>query len=658
MAESAKCRYDTFYDDSKLRRDWEHVVLGNVTNAVFRRYDASGRDAGYIALVDIGGANGATQDVFKAYDALGRLGSISATVNGASPIAVTNFYDGSRHVGSSIHAGNCVVLREIVYAQNRDVIESVINSVVTNGVTNVVSRFDYAYDGAGRRTRRVDVASGIVTNSFGYDTRSQLVSARFGAVQYGYNLTPYGNRTRSWGQALVNYTPDILNQYDAVNGTAPVYDLDGNLLRIPGRMAMAYDAKNQLVYVSNATWRVWNTYDHLGRRIGKTVSGEASYDSRYLYDGWNLIAESIHHSSFTNHNFYVWGLDLSGAEQGAGGVGGLLGVYRNGSWYIPLSDANANITEYVSSGTPVAHYEYDAFGNTIAQSGTMSAEFKFRFSTKYYDAETSLYYYGRRFYDPIWGRWINRDPIEEDGGLNLYGFVDNDPVNRIDFLGEKRVGKWIEPNRKDGWSIWGTGRFPGPGWSGEFRGRPATLFDFAAKFHDLHYELNDLKFGFASGTIGHALPFIREDGKTLSRKAKADFIFRKMNEVGTEGGVWVGAVNWAARAVFYDDTKYFCKGDDFANALLQPETPRLAKPKEYFMIPYSHLKKPPTIKIVKHWHGLPNHPYTKTFFYPDYMETANEDGSPGLWVWAESVYGETWKKIKGITDATDSSFTW
>ena len=657
MAESAQCRYDTFYDDSKLRRDWEHVVLGDATNAVFRRYDASGRDAGFMALVDIGGANGATQDVCKAYDALGRLGSISATVNGASPIAVTNFYDGSRHVGSSIHAGNCVVLRQVVYAQNRDVIESVINSVVTNGVTNVVSRFDYAYDGAGRRTRRVDVAAGIVTNSFGYDTRSQLVTAQIGAVQYGYNLTPYGNRTRSWGQALVNYTPDILNQYDAVNGVEPVYDLEGNLLEIPGRMTMEYDVKNQMTFCSNANYRVWNTYDHLGRRIAKETQYQNNNPSvrHYLYDGWKLIAETLPSAS---PNHYLWGLDLSGTEQGAGGVGGLIGYLRGTIWFIPLYDGNGNVTGYVNAdlGRAVINYEFDAFGKMT--SGNPTGIFRFRFSTKYFDTETGLYYYGYRFYDPIWGRWINRDPIGEDGGLNLYGFVDNDPVNGIDFLGEKRVGKWIEPNRKDGWSIWGTGRFPGPGWSGEFRGRPATLFDFAAKFHDLHYELNDLKFGFASGTIGHVLPFIREDGKTLSRKAKADFIFRKMNEVGTEGGVWVGAVNWAARAVFYDDTKYFCKGDDFANALLQPETPRLAKPEEYLMIPYSHLKSPPTIKIVKHWHGLPNHPYTKTFFYPDYMETANEDRSPGLWVWAESVYGETWKKIKGITDATDSSFTW
>jgi RHS repeat-associated protein len=420
-------------------------------------------------------------------------------------------------------------------------------------------------------------------------------------------------------------------------------------------------------FCSNANYRVWNTYDPLGRRIGKETQYQNGTPSarHYLYDGWNLIAESIHHSSFTNHNFYVWGLDLSGTEQGAGGVGGLLAVFRDGNWHVPLADANGNITEYISgsSGTVVARYAYDAFGGTIAQSGPMAGAFTHRFSTKYLDTETGLYDYGRRFYDPIWGRWLNRDPIEEEGGLNLYGFVDNDPVNGIDFIGEKRVGKWIEPDIKDGWSIWGTGRFPGPGWSGEFRGRPATLFDFAAKFHDLHYELNDLKFGFASGTIGHVLPFIREDGKTLSRKAKADFIFRKMNEVGTEGGVWVGAVNWAACAVFYDDTKYFCKGDDFANALLQPETPRLAKPEQYLMIPYSHLKEPRPTVVVKRWKRIHNTPHSDRrrsmkVAYPDFMKDAPDDLFPGLWAWAESVYGETWKKIKRITNDTDASFSW
>jgi RHS repeat-associated protein len=56
-------------------------------------------------------------------------------------------------------------------------------------------------------------------------------------------------------------------------------------------------------------------------------------------------------------------------------------------------------------------------------------------STKYQDAETGLYYYGRRYYHPETGRWLNRDPLGEEGGLNLYGFVLNDPINTIDLFG-------------------------------------------------------------------------------------------------------------------------------------------------------------------------------------------------------------------------------
>ena len=57
------------------------------------------------------------------------------------------------------------------------------------------------------------------------------------------------------------------------------------------------------------------------------------------------------------------------------------------------------------------------------------------FSTKYTDNETDLLYYGYRYYSPALGRWLSRDPIEEQGGLNLYGFVNNDPVNKWDVLG-------------------------------------------------------------------------------------------------------------------------------------------------------------------------------------------------------------------------------
>ena len=62
----------------------------------------------------------------------------------------------------------------------------------------------------------------------------------------------------------------------------------------------------------------------------------------------------------------------------------------------------------------------------------------FQFSTKYEDEESGLLYYGYRHYDPTHGRWLNRDPIEERGGVNLYGMVGNDSMNWIDFLGRER----------------------------------------------------------------------------------------------------------------------------------------------------------------------------------------------------------------------------
>ena len=75
---------------------------------------------------------------------------------------------------------------------------------------------------------------------------------------------------------------------------------------------------------------------------------------------------------------------------------------------------------------------------------TETASGVFQFSTKYYDEETGWYYYGYRYYDPQTGRWPSRDPINERGGINLYGFVGNDGVNRLDYLGlvEHHVINW------------------------------------------------------------------------------------------------------------------------------------------------------------------------------------------------------------------------
>jgi RHS repeat-associated protein len=139
----------------------------------------------------------------------------------------------------------------------------------------------------------------------------------------------------------------------------------------------------------------------------------------------------------------VWGTDLSGSEQGAGGVGGLLMV-RNyvttnnqSATHFAAYDGNGNVTGLVdaSDGAVSATYEYGPFGELIRSTGGMVSANPFRFSTKFTDNESGLVYYGYRYYNPSAGRWQNRDPIHEFGGLNLLNFVGNRGVNAVDFLG-------------------------------------------------------------------------------------------------------------------------------------------------------------------------------------------------------------------------------
>jgi RHS repeat-associated protein len=254
-----------------------------------------------------------------------------------------------------------------------------------------------------------------------------------GVYTYAYDLI--GNSlTTTHNTTPTTYTPNALNQYAQVGPSMFTYDSDGNLLT-DGSRAYTYDAENRLTTVSsNNTLLVSNAYDHHSRRILKTTP---TATTTYLYDNWNFLLETVDYSNNTTDEFeYFWGKDLSDTFQGAGGVGGLLAVCYNGNYDFPFYDHNGNITDYVDAyGFPVAHYEYDAFGNTLVKTGSMADVFRHRFSTKYYDPETGLYYYGYRYYCPILRRWLNCDPLGEEGGLNLYAFCVNNPLNKWDYWG-------------------------------------------------------------------------------------------------------------------------------------------------------------------------------------------------------------------------------
>lgn len=257
-----------------------------------------------------------------------------------------------------------------------------------------------------------------------------------------------------------------------------VYDEDGNLLQ-DGRWDYEWDAENRLASIQTRA-SLWNfglpvqrlefTYDYMGRRVEKDVyqritnNWELSSGTKFLYDNWNLIQES----STGSTNIYAWGLDLSGTLYGAGGVGGLLAASFDSTNVFYTTDGNGNIVGFTDAqtGISLAEYEYTPFGKLYRVAGILAGSNPFRFSSKYNDSESGLYYYGYRFYNPAHGQWLSRDPLGEIFGPNLYVFVYNSPANDFDrngLLPFHWYGNWGGPSWANGGWNSEDGSLPDPG---------------------------------------------------------------------------------------------------------------------------------------------------------------------------------------------------
>ena len=387
-----------------------------------RTYDAYGRPSGFGLDSDYA--------VTYSYDSIGRFASVSSSVASVSSVVQYSRVPDSDLIAGWSNGTGFAVTRE--FEAERNLITSVLNA--QSGV--LIRRFEYANDAVGRRTQRADMdPSDVITNLFDYNPRSELIGAVMGTNSFGYSYDPIGNRQWARINATTNdYIANELNQYLSVSSVTSVvnlsYDPDGNLTN-DGERAYAWDAENRLIRVEWDTNVVENAYDYMSRRVEKTVNGASR---QFAYDGWAIIRERA--SSETNS--YLWGLDLSGTLQGAGGIGGLLAVVGplSSDLWFPAYDANGNIADYVTTnGGVAAHYSYDPYGNVTIASGAKANDFAFRFSTKYADPEMGLLYYGFRFYSPTLGKWLSSDLASERGGLNLYGFVFNAPPRMYDPLG-------------------------------------------------------------------------------------------------------------------------------------------------------------------------------------------------------------------------------
>ncbi len=229
-------------------------------------------------------------------------------------------------------------------------------------------------------------------------------------------------------QLLASTNPARTYQYDNDGNLTQGYTKDGY------QFTAGYDAENRLINLSYndgiQDHRVEYSYgaDRFVRVIQKYVDEVLTEETRLVRDGYLIVQQRD--GSNTALRSYVWSSDA------LGGIGALTAMVQDSQVYYYLFDGRGNVVSVVDeSANEVAGYIYDAFGELRSVTGSL--EQPFRFSTKYYDAGTGLMDFGYRFYVPDSGRWLTRDPLEFEGGINLYQYVLGNPINFVDPLGLK-----------------------------------------------------------------------------------------------------------------------------------------------------------------------------------------------------------------------------
>ncbi|AVD71757.1 RHS repeat domain-containing protein [Desulfobulbus oralis] len=314
----------------------------------------------------------------------------------------------------------------------------------------------YSYDAAGRisglRFGEHDLARDIRYLPFGpvtgmrlggvnlsrsYDQRYQASRIQAGDLDYVYTRNAAGQVTESKGLAVPavesgseSYSIDAAsNQLTVRAGKNYSYDAAGRLLS-DGIRSFGWDALGRLKTVRrNGQELAGYGYDSQNRRVRKTVGAKTTY---YLYDLESRLLAEIAGSGRVLRE-YVW----LGQEPLA------LREYevRSGLYFYINDHLGTPQRLITGEGTVVWQAAALPFGRTQVQLGTVQNNL--RFPGQYFDAETGLHYNWNRYYDPETGRYLSPDPIGLEGGLNLYAYVDNDPVNWVDPWGLTPAGTLI-----------------------------------------------------------------------------------------------------------------------------------------------------------------------------------------------------------------------
>lgn len=288
------------------------------------------------------------------------------------------------------------------------------------------SSFVYSYDSNGRRTR-METLDGAWT--YAYDATGQLIHAVLNSIDpqipnqdLRYQYDALGNRSSTNLNGVPTaYVSNNLNQYSSVGGIAYQHDKDGNLVS-DGERIYVYDSENRLQQFSGPGGIMQYEYDSFGNRVASLLNGERT---EYLLDPTGLVNVTAELDIGSGVSEFTHGLGLVAKKDSQAGV-----------CYFDFDAIGSTVGATVQNGDQVGAASYLPFGEELSSS--VDSEISSRFVGQF-GVKTPLngpIFMRARFYSHKTGRFLSNDPLDIFGGdVNLYRYVGNYPLGRVDPLG-------------------------------------------------------------------------------------------------------------------------------------------------------------------------------------------------------------------------------